>query len=111
MIVDHLASPAVAGFSASTIRDQARNADAAAGRPGDWRRASERLESTSVDESGAVVTDLGQHAGAGDVAETDERWSTDAVPPGGWAVIRAARPSAGPARPVPGTVCPDPVAD
>ena len=59
------------------------NADAAAGRLGDWRRASERLERTSVGESGAVVTDLGQHAGAGDVAKADERWSTGAVPPGG----------------------------
>jgi hypothetical protein len=41
------------------LRPPVGNADAAAGRLGDWRRAGERLESTSVGESGAVVTDLG----------------------------------------------------
>src|SRR3954447_8888285 len=49
------------------------NADAAAGRLGDRCRSGERLESTSIGEAGAVVTDLGQHAGAGDVAQADER--------------------------------------
>src|SRR5882757_11174545 len=51
-----------------TVQD---NGFLAAG-PGDGCRSGERFEAAGVGEPGAVITDLGEHPGAGEHAQTGE---------------------------------------
>ena len=41
---------------------------------GDWRRSGEGFQAAGVGEPCAVVADLGQHPGAGQVAQAGESW-------------------------------------